>query len=93
MFPGETVLSQMEYGMKVSDHVSEFKVMESNGSFYIGTLFTYCGNKECPDCKGELPKGFQEPNSRETDYFDKREQAEKALVEYKRLGVLEKARY
>lgn len=93
MFPGETVLSKMEYGMKISDHVSEFQVMESNGMFYIGTIFTYCGDTSCLDCRGEMRKGFQEPNSRETDYFDTREQAEKALVEYKRLGVLEKARY
>ena len=40
-----------------------------------------------------MREGFQEPNSRETDYFDKKEDAEKALVEYKRIGVLEKARY
>ena len=84
MLPGETILS----GGVVDHHVSEFQVMGSPGGYYIGTIWTCCG--ECEECKQEkwMPKGWQEPNSRETDYFDTREEAEKALEAFKKTNEM-----
>ena len=48
---------------------SDLKVLESNAGFYIG--------RTCWDKEG----GFEEPFSRESAYFTKRDEAEKALHE------------
>lgn len=92
MIPGETVLSQRALGWPVDPHVSEFKVMYSQGMqlYYIGTTHVACG--ECTECKeSDLSKGYEQPNSRETDYMSK-EDAARSLEVYKEDGILLKAR-
>jgi len=89
---GETVLSRKAFGMEIDEHVSDFRVMSTGAGYYIGTVFTYCG--ECDACKKEgMPKGVSTPNSRETDYFKTSELAEAALEVFKVTGKLEKQRH
>src|SRR5215471_17040787 len=83
MIPGETILSQQKLGYEINPHTSEFKVLHSGGGYYIGTLFIACGEKNCKECAeyifGDriLIKGQElDHNSRETDYFDTKEEAE-----------------
>lgn len=91
MFPGETILS----GAVNDHHVSEFKVLESRAGHFIGTEYTFCGDAECKRC-GPLEVRFDEgitvPNTRETEYFERRDIAEKALQVYKTTGELLKRR-
>jgi hypothetical protein len=93
VLPGETVMDQERMGLSKDPHVSEFQVMESEGNrlFYIGTLYKH---DECEVCKKEgLPPGFEEPNSRETDYFSTKDEAKAALEKYKETGTLDKMRF
>ena len=76
MIPGETLLS----GAAVELGVSELKVMRSAAGWYVGTTYT------------DPEDGFTEPNSRETDYFSSRAEAEKALESFAKTGVMEKER-
>lgn len=92
MIPGETIQSRKLMGMEADKHTSEFKVMFSNAGHYIGTSHTNCG--ECDDCKESgLPKGYESPGSRETEYFKDRKGAEKALEMFQKTGVLPEQRY
>lgn len=76
MIQGETVTSA---GGIADPHISPLQVMKSAAGHYVGTVHIACG--ECDECKrDELPKGFQQPNSRETGYMS-RELAEKALAQ------------
>lgn len=102
MFPGETVLSQGEAGLK-NPHNGPFKVMQSHGSllWYIGTMFLSCGTKGCDHCgeynnhgHGDRKAGAElDYGSRETDYFKTREEADAALEIYKKTGELPNQRY
>jgi len=89
--PGETVLS----GAVNDKHVSEFQVMQSPAGWYVGTLYTYCGDKNCTRCNDDtpaeapMPKGLQEPNSRETDYFRNEQEAEDSLEGFNADGEME----
>lgn len=86
MIPGETLQSQKALGMKTNSHYSEYQVLRSGGGYYIGTIWTACG--ECEECKKDgYDKGTMEPGSRETDYMTL-EQAEKTLEHYKKTGEL-----
>jgi len=97
MLPGETVLSRKRLGMEINSHVSDLKVLRSNGTglYYIGTVFLACGEKSCKDCNEYLfgrkaEKGTElDYNSRETHYFNTKELAEEALAKYKESGVLD----
>ena len=96
MIPGETVRSQQA----TDPHNGEFKVMHTGGGYYIGTMFIACGEKECGVCSEYafggrvLTKGQElDYNSRETDYFKTRDEAEKALEIYKKTGDLPGERY
>jgi hypothetical protein len=101
MIPGETVLSQGDAGLK-DPHNGPFKVMRSQGNlrYYIGTMFISCGVRDCPEC-GEYNFGGRvhekgdelDYNSRETDYFNTHEEAEKALEVYKSAGEMPGRRY
>lgn len=51
---------------------TDVKVMQSAAGFYIGTEFVHNGT-------GDLPEGFREPGSRESEYFPTREEAQKHL--------------
>ena len=51
-------------------YVSEDRVMKSAAGYYVGTSFIHTG--------GEM-KGLEEPNSRNSHYFSKREDAQKYL--------------
>lgn len=97
MFPGETVLTSK----RPNKHFGEFKVMSSQGGagFYIGTMYLDCGDPNCHDCD-EYAYGRPRTegreldyNSRETDYFATKEEADKALEDYKKTGYLENQRY
>lgn len=78
MIPGETILS----GGETSNHVV-WQVMHTGAGYYVGTVFTHCGVKSCTICgKEDMPKGFQEPNSRETGYFKTEKEAQRAFDEY-----------
>jgi hypothetical protein len=95
VIPGETVLSARALGIPDDEHVSEFQVMQSPGNqlFYIGTVRTRCADTACIECeRSHLPVGYPEPNSRETDYFHNRNEAEMALATYNRCGELYKRR-
>jgi hypothetical protein len=100
MIPGETVLSQGPKA-ETNPHYSEFKVMRSHGGagYYIGTMYLDCGEPNCKECGDyafgrERKKGTElDYNSRETDYFEKREDAEAALEQFKKSGFLDQARY
>jgi len=98
MIPGETILSAKALVMKVDSHVGPFKVIRSQGSglFYIGTMWLACGDSTCEDCSQyhRTPSIGDEIdyNSRETDYFEKEEDATKALERFKETGVLFKMR-
>lgn len=48
---------------------SELQVLRSGAGYYIGTIYT------------DPETGFREPGSRDSDYFSKRESAEKFLEE------------
>lgn len=99
MIPGETILSKPSSERK-NPHYSEFKVLRTN-AYYIGTTFLSCGQTDCADCGeyNEYGHGQREageelaPNSRETDYFKTKEEAEAALEEYKKTGNLPNQRY
>ncbi len=90
MFPGETILSQKDLGMPIDKHCGEFKVIRSEGSgnYYIGTMMVSCGESDCEDCGYRaLPKGEEvDYNSRETGYWDTKEEAEDALKAFKHTG-------
>ena len=88
MFPGETILS----GAVKDEHVSDFTVLRSGAGWYIGTLFIYCGRSECTRCDGVFPEGYQEPNTRETDYFASEEEAKRALSDYHDSEIMPKQR-
>lgn len=102
MFPGETVLSQGDDGLK-DPHHGEFKVMQSHGNrmFYIGSMFLSCGDPACGRCGvDEYPhrhpakKGTElDYNSRETDYFKSEQAAKDALEVYKKTGEMPMQRY
>lgn len=77
MLPGETVLSGAESNEE-DERVSELKVMRSNAGYYIGTTYM--------EEYGEVP------NTRETGYFRTKEEAIKALSDYKVTGLLTKQR-
>jgi hypothetical protein len=77
MFPGETILTGAK-SHEDDPHISEFKVMHTPGGWYVGT--TYDGD------------GYEEACSRETDYFDKEEQAAHALEVYQKTGCMPGAR-
>lgn len=95
MFPGETVLSQGEEG-KTNPHNGPFKVMQSQGSmqYYIGTMYLDCGDPDCEECEeyacGQPREKGEEldHNSRETDYFKTRKEAEDALETFNKSGRL-----
>lgn len=98
MFPGETMLTKSESERK-NPHFSEFKVIRSN-QWYIGTMFISCGDQKCKECgEDEYPRSNYEKgreldyNSRETDYFKDEAEANAALEQYKKTGVLLKQRY
>lgn len=78
MMPGETILSGAT-SQREDPRISNFMVLKSGGGYYVGTLYN---NDE----------GWQEPNSRETDYFDTKEEAERALSLFNETGVLPKQR-
>jgi hypothetical protein len=78
MMPGETVLSGAK-SHKEDPHISEFIVLRSAAGWYIGTIQT-------------SDEGWLEPNTRETDYFDSQEEAQRALEKYKNTGILSKQR-
>jgi len=63
MIQGETILS----GAPLKEGVSVFMVLHSFAGWYVGTMF-----KDPVD-------GFEEPNSRETDYFETEAEAQSAL--------------
>jgi hypothetical protein len=91
---GETILSGAP-SHKDDYHVSEFTVMESTAGYYIGTFYTHCDwtKTACKSCEDAgLRAGSQEPNSRETDYFDKIEEAKQALATYRLTGTLPRMR-
>lgn len=98
MFPGETVLSQKAMGIEPNKHVTPLKVIKSN-DYYIGTMFVSCGDQSCKDCgEAEYPRANYEAgreldyNSRETEYFATKEEADKALEEFNKTEVLAKQR-
>ncbi len=100
MFPGETVLSQIHEDQNTDSHVSPFRVMQSGGGWYVGTMFVACGKTDCKDCQeyvyGDrvLTKGQElDYNSRETDYFESEKEATDALEEFKKSGELPGERY
>lgn len=105
MFPGETVLSRKALGEDVdkNPHIGPFKVMTSQGSglSYIGTMFLSCGVAGCEECDeynhhghDQRSKGDEvDYNSRETDYFDTKEEAQAALDKYNSTGWLDKERF
>lgn len=98
MLLGETVLSGAE-SSKENSHVSEFKVMKSAAGWYVGTEWISCGSTECKECSfgTQILYGLKGqpifPNSRETDYFNSKEEAEKALNMFLVSGVLDKQRH
>lgn len=53
------------------DAYSDMQVLQSGGGWYVGTLYT---NTEDSSFK------YQEPGSRDTDYFATKEDAEKFLL-------------
>lgn len=69
MLPGETILS----GAPVDEHTSEFMVMKSFAGWYVGTMYRH------KDEHGE----WEEPNSRETEYFATEAEAQAALASFK----------
>jgi hypothetical protein len=79
MIENETETSRTANGRARDPHVSPLQVMESAAGHYVGTIHTACG--ECEECKrDDLPRGFQQPNSRETGYMSP-EQAEEVLAQ------------
>ena len=98
MIPGETILSAKALGMKIDTHVGPFKVIRSEGSglFYIGTMWIACENSHCADCgqyhRNQSAGDELDYNSRETDYFEKKEDAAQALEEFNKTGTLLKMR-
>lgn len=103
MLPGETVLSRKSLGMDLDEpHTGPFKVIKSMGSglYYVGTMLLACGNKDCEDCQeyrsdGGVSEKGQEIgyNSRETDYFNTKQEADDALKTYNETQQLPNARY
>lgn len=90
MYSGETVLSGAD-SSKEDSHISELKVMHSPAGYYIGTEFRYCGN--CSKCiKEGGTHVWEEPNSRETDYFKTQEDAQAALDKLNKTGDLPEKR-
>ena len=66
MFPGETILT----GAPNGDDVSDIKVMKSGGGWYLGTTITD------PDF------GYEEPYTRESEYFGTEQKANIALMQW-----------
>lgn len=100
MIPGETIQSQKSMGMPTNPHHGEFKILHTNGGYYIGTMFVACGERDCGVCSeyihGDriLTKGQElDYNSRETDYFKTQEEADAALKIYKETGELPNERF
>lgn len=100
MIPGETVLSQKSLGMTINKHTGDFKVIRSQGSglYYVGTMLVCCGDKTCAECADYSDpireKGSElDYNSRETDYFKTKQEAESALVVFQDTGVLPNMRF
>ena len=90
MGPGETVLSGAE-SSKENSHISKLRVMHSSAGYYVGTAYRYCGN--CSKCIKEAGTHvWTEPNSRESGYFKKREDAEKALTTFNETDELPEQR-
>lgn len=89
MIPGETVQSSKALGMKVDPHLSGYQVLRSHAGYYIGTIWLACGRPECSEEECSWGEGFSQPGSRETDYFETSEEAEKALEGFKKTGELE----
>jgi len=87
MIDGETLLSGGGNADPNLDHITDFQVMNTGAGWYVGTGYISCGNygKGCTssDCDPERNPPVQ-PNSRETDYFATREEAEAALVEFQK---------
>jgi hypothetical protein len=54
--------------IKDQGQYSELKVLQSAAGYYIGTMYNN-------------PEGFQEPGSRDSDYFPTKEKAEAFLKE------------
>ena len=97
MFPGETLLSRAEEGEKPDPHYTELQVMHSPAGWYVGSYWKACKEKAtaCAGCLEDydyLPPehwgDITEPGSRETDYFDSPEEAEKALDGFNKTGTL-----
>jgi hypothetical protein len=89
MIPGETVQSSKALGMEVDPHLSEYQVLRSHAGYYVGTTWNACGRQDCSEEECSWGEGFSQPGSRETDYFETREEAEKALEGFKKNGELE----
>lgn len=97
MFPGETILT----GGKSNNEdarISEFQVMRSGAGWYVGTIFTHGDLCKDPNDYGCMFRDgkcafTQEPNSRETDYFDSEGEAKNALAVWNATGILTKQRY
>jgi flavoprotein len=87
--------------MPADPHTGPFKVMRSQGSglYYVGTMLLACGDKGCEDCQEYRPgtvleKGQElDYNSRETDYFKTKQEADDALKTYNETKKLPNARY
>lgn len=56
---------------------TEMQVLQSGAGYYIGTLYNN-------------PEGWQEPGSRDSDYFQTREQAEKHLKMFEAMNDSER---
>jgi hypothetical protein len=66
MLPGETISSGANDGEFGTNGYSELMVCQSAAGYYLGTMYTD-------------ESGFEEPGSRESDYFPSRGEAEIAL--------------
>lgn len=60
------IVLTVEKDPKTAARYSDLQVMKSNAGYYIGTIHTD-------------EEGFQEPGSRDSDYYPTREEAQKAL--------------
>ena len=67
------MIEESEY-IKDKENYSELKVMHSNAGYYVGT--TYNG------------EGFEEPGSRDSDYFKNEKDAKLFLEELERDNLL-----
>ena len=71
MFPGETISSGANNGEFGTNGYSELMVCVSAAGYYLGTMYT--------DPDSTESDVFEEPGSRETDYFLIKDEANLAL--------------